>query len=83
MACACGQVLLTQGDFEDRVRWITFSSTAAGVLDDRGEAPAPSLYGKTCVRAQTPTFTSTMSISWAHPTGRHRGSQSLLTSTTR
>ncbi len=31
-------------NFDDRVRWITFTSTAASVLDEQGEGLAPSLY---------------------------------------
>jgi Tol biopolymer transport system component len=35
---------VTPPSFDDRVRWITFASTAAGVLDEEGLARAPSLY---------------------------------------
>jgi hypothetical protein len=35
---------VTPPTFEDRVPWIAFTSTAAGVLDELGEGPATSLY---------------------------------------
>lgn len=35
---------VTPPNFDDRVRWITFTSTAAGVLDEYGKELAPSLY---------------------------------------